>query len=58
MSKINSLLLLSLLISITYALSINSVSLLSQPTNTALTGSIMGGTNLYIEGLGFSSVMA
>ena len=58
MNKIKKLLILALVISISYALTINSVSLLSQPASTSLYGSIMGGTKIYISGLGFSPVMA
>jgi hypothetical protein len=57
MPKIKVLLLLALLGSLATSLSVSSVTLQNAATTTALQGSIMGGTKLYISGLGFSSVM-
>jgi hypothetical protein len=38
-------------------LSIATVTLQNAATTTALQGSVIGGTKLYFEGLGFSSTM-
>ena len=57
MPKIKLLLCLVLLLSQALSLSITSVSLQNPALNSNLQGSIMGGTKLYIEGLGFSSTM-
>ncbi len=58
MSKLQTLLLMSLLMSVCYSLSVTSVTLQNGATNTSLQGSIMGGTKLYIKGLDFSSTMS
>jgi hypothetical protein len=57
MTKIKLLLVMALLLSIAYSLSITTVTLQNAATTTALQGSVMGGTKLYFEGLGFSSTM-
>jgi len=57
MTKIKILLLLTLLMSLTYTLTVTSVTLQNGAKTASLQGSIMGGTKLYIEGLGFSSTM-
>lgn len=57
MPKMKLLLLLAFIVAISFSLSISSVSLQNPTTSSGLYGSIMGGTKLYIEGLGFSPVM-
>ena len=57
MSKIKILLTLALILSFSYALTVSSVTL-KDGLPGDLRGSIRGGTKLYIEGLGFSSVMS
>lgn len=57
MTKIKLLLVMALLMSFTYALMVTSVTLQNAATTTSLQGSVMGGTKLYFEGLGFSSTM-
>lgn len=57
MTKVKILLFMALLLSLTASLSVTSVTLQNVATSTALQGSIMGGTKLYIKGLGFSQVM-
>jgi len=57
MTKIKLLLILTLLLSLSYTLTVTSVTLQNAATTSSLQGSIMGGTKLYIEGLGFSSTM-
>lgn len=57
MTKIKLLLVMALILSLTYTLTITSVTLQNAATTTALQGSVMGGTKLYFEGLGFSSTM-
>ena len=57
MTKIKVFLLMALLLSVTYTLSVTSVTLQDAATTTSLQGSIMGGTKLYIQGLGFSMTM-
>ncbi len=43
--------------SLSYALSVTTVTLQNAATTTSLQGSIMGGTKLYFQGLGFSTTM-
>ena len=57
MKKIKLLLCMALLLSLTYTLSVTSVTLQNAATTTSLQGSIMGGTKLYFQGLGFSTTM-
>ena len=57
MTKIKLLLIMALLLSLTYTLSVNAVTLQNAATTTSLQGSVIGGTKLYFEGLGFSSTM-
>lgn len=57
MSRIKALLVIALLMSVSWSLTVTSVKLQNGATTTELQGSIMGGTKLYIEGLGFSSTM-
>ncbi len=60
MNKVKLLVLVALLVTQLYALSITSVTLQNTPYNgvsTKLEGSVFGGTKLYIEGLGFSPTM-
>jgi hypothetical protein len=57
MTKIKLLLIFTLLLSLSYTLTVTSVTLQNAATTSSLQGSIMGGTKLYIEGLGFSSTM-
>lgn len=54
MHKVKALLLVALLISLATSLSIVSVALNNIGTTSSLQGSILGGTRLYIQGLGFS----
>lgn len=58
MTKIKIFLFLGLLMSLSYALTVTSVTLQDAATTTSLQGSIMGGTKLYFQGLGFSTTMA
>ncbi len=48
---------MALLLSLSYTLSVTSVNLQNPAMTSSLQGSVMGGTKLYIEGLGFSSTM-
>jgi hypothetical protein len=57
MIKFKELVLLALFLSLSYTLSVTAVTLQNAATTTSLQGSIMGGTKLYIEGLGFSPIM-
>jgi hypothetical protein len=57
MTKIKVFLLMALTLSLASTLSISSVTLQDAATSTSLQGSIMGGTKLYIQGLGFSMTM-
>jgi hypothetical protein len=57
MTKIKILLFMTLLMSLSYTLTVTSVTLQNAATTVSLQGSIMGGTKLYIEGLGFSTTM-
>jgi hypothetical protein len=57
MNKIKYLLLLTLLLSLSSSLTVTQVTLQNAATTTSLQGSIMGGTKLYFEGLGFSTTM-
>jgi hypothetical protein len=57
MTKIKVFLLMALLLSVACTLSISSVTLQDAAASTSLQGSIMGGTKLYIQGLGFSMTM-
>ena len=58
MSPIKILLALALILSLSYALTVSSVTLQDGLPGNDIRGSIKGGTKLYIEGLGFSSTMA
>lgn len=57
MTKFKLILALALLLSLATGLSIATVTLQNAATTTALQGSVIGGTKLYFEGLGFSSTM-
>ncbi len=59
MSKLKTLLIMALLMSLTYTLIIESVSLQNSviPLPLNIKGSVKGGTKLYFKGLGFSSTM-
>lgn len=57
MTKVKILLFLALFMSLTYALTVTTVTLQNAATTASLQGSIMGGTKLYFEGLGFSTTM-
>ena len=57
MKKINILLILVFLSVSVSPFSVTDVALQSEATTTALEGSVMGGTKLYIEGIGFSPLM-
>ncbi len=57
MTKFKLLLVMALLLSLASGLSISTVTLQNAATTTALQGSVIGGTKLYFEGLGFSSTM-
>jgi len=56
MHKVKLLLIMALIVSLSYSLSISSIVLQSD-FSSELKGSIMGGTKLAIKGLGFSSTM-
>lgn len=59
MPKVKALLLLALVIGVCFgSLTITEVVLEDPATTTNLYGSIMGGTKLYIKGLGFSPIMS
>jgi hypothetical protein len=57
MTKFKLILAMALLLSLATGLSIATVTLQNAATTTALQGSVIGGTKLYFEGLGFSSTM-
>lgn len=57
MMKIKILLLVTLLLSLGNTLTVTSVTLQNGAVTASLQGSIMGGTKLYIKGLGFSLTM-
>lgn len=59
MPTLKAILLLSLVLGVlSGSLTITDVMLSDQSTTSNLVGSIMGGTKLYIKGLGFSKVMS
>ncbi len=55
---IRQLLILLVLFNLSFSLSVNDVTLLTNLDSTSLSGSIFGGTKLYISGLGFSPIMS
>ncbi len=57
MAKMKLLLMIALFLSLTYTLTVFGVTLQNAATTTSLQGSVMGGTKLYFEGLGFSPNM-
>lgn len=57
MNRIKLLLVLAFILSLSSALTVTSVTLQNAATQTTLQGSVLGGTKLYFEGLGFSTTM-
>ncbi len=57
MLKIRLLLIAALLLTLSYSLTVTSVTLQNPATINRLEGSLLGGTKLYFQGLGFSTTM-